>query len=64
MEDNNIYPGDIVKIPFSSYSVVKKVKDIPWGCKYIVEILFENPFYKIWEKHDFKREELEKVYVL
>jgi len=64
MEELNLHPGDIVKVPFSSYGVVRKVKNIPWGHKYIVEILLENPFYKYKEKQDFKREQLEKVYVL
>lgn len=54
---NNIEVGTRVKLPFNETGTVVKIRDIIWGCKYIVRIR-KAVFNKTNQRHDFKLEQL------
>ena len=49
--------GDKVKLPLNETGTIKKIKDIPWGFKYVVKIR-KATFNKTNELYDYKEEQL------
>ena len=49
--------GDKVKLPLNETGTINKIKDIPWGFKYIVKIR-KATFNKTNELYEYKEEQL------
>lgn len=49
---------DRVKLPLGETGTIIRIKDIPWGFRYVVRIR-KATFNKTNEHHDFKLEQLE-----
>lgn len=51
--------GDVVKLPFGDEGKVVNIKNIIWGCKFIVTVTKVNsPFRNIGDIEDFKEIDL------
>ncbi len=52
--------GTRVKLPFGNTGTIVKIKNIPWGFKYVVRIRKPSIFHKTNQRVDYKEEQLEK----
>lgn len=50
--------GDRVRLPLEETGTVVKIKNIPWGFKYVVKIR-KATFNVTNEHHDYKKEQME-----
>jgi hypothetical protein len=46
--DNQLEIGKTYSLPWNSKGILRKIKNIPWGFKYVVEITETNcPFFEV-----------------
>ena len=54
--------GETFNLPCDRKGILRKIKNIPWGFKYVVEITeTDYPFFEIGATECFKYEQLQPV---
>lgn len=55
---NKFNIGDKIKLPLKETGTIVKIKDIPWGFKYVVKIR-KATFNKTNQLHEYKEEQMD-----